>query len=144
MLKFFKNKIDKKDTKSNIDLLSKTASLLIHAAKIDEEYTNKEKEIIRKTIIELGAKNSFVDEIIKKAEEMEKNSNQILDFTKEIKNSNEDFKIKIIETLWGIIYSNDNADMYETNLMRRLSGLIYVEDKIIGSIKEKIKKKFSK
>ena len=144
MLKFFKNKINKKDTKSNIDLLSKTASLLIHAAKIDEEYTNKEKEIIRKTIIELGAKNSFVDEIIKKAEEMEKNSNQILDFTKEIKNSNEDFKIKIIETLWGIIYSNDNADMYETNLMRRLSGLIYVEDKIIGSIKEKIKKKFSK
>ena len=65
MLKFFKNKINKKDTKSNIDLLSKTASLLIHAAKIDEEYTNKEKEIIRKTIIELGAKKSFVDEIIK-------------------------------------------------------------------------------
>ena len=126
-----------------IDIISKTASLLIHAAKIDENYTDKEKEIIKKTLIELGAKLSTVDEIMIIAEKNEEKSNQILDFTKDIKNTDNEFKIKIIEVLWGIIYSNNEADMYETNLMRRLSGLLYLDNKIMGDIKEKVKKKFS-
>ena len=74
----------------------------------------------------------------------EKDSNQILDFTREIKNANNDFKIKITETLWGIIYSNKESDMYESNLMRRLAGLLYLDNKIMGEIKEKVKKKFTK
>ena len=140
MLNIFKKNTPPK--KENIRLLSKTASLLIHAAKIDENYTDKEKEIIKKTLIQLGINHSEVSKIMIEAERNEKNSNQILDFTKEIKNSNEDFKKKIIESLWNIIYSNNEADMYETNLMRRLSGLLYLDNKTVGDIKEKIKKKF--
>ncbi len=140
MLNIFKK--NKSPKKENIQLLSKTASLLIHAAKIDENYTDKEKEIIKKTLIQLGINHSEVSKIMIEAERNEKNSNQILDFTKEIKNSNEDFKKKIIESLWNIIYSNNEADMYETNLMRRLSGLLYLDNKTVGDIKEKIKKKF--
>ena len=140
MLKFFKKNDIKEKTKNDDELLSKTASLFIHAAKIDENYTNKEKEIIKKTLIELGAKHSEVDQIITNAETNEEKSNQILDFTKEIKNAGYEFKIKIIETLWSIIYSNNEADMYETNLMRRLSGLLYIDNKTMGTIKEKIKK----
>jgi len=139
MLNIFKK--NKSPKKENIQLLSKTASLLIHAAKIDENYTDKEKEIIKKTLIQLGINHSEVNQIMTEAERNEKNSNQILDFTKEIKNSNEDFKKKIIESLWNIIYSNNEADMYETNLMRRLSGLLYLDNKTVGDIKEKIKKK---
>ena len=126
-----------------IDIISKTASLLIHAAKIDENYTNNEKIIIEKTLVELGANNEKLSDIMKLAEKNEENSNQILDFTKDIKNTNDEFKIKIIEALWSIIYSNKEADMYETNLMRRLSGLLYLDNKIMGDIKEKVKKKFS-
>ena len=140
MLKFFKKNDTKEKTKNDDELLSKTASLFIHAAKIDENYTNKEKEIIKKTLIELGAKHSEVDQIITNAETNEEKSNQILDFTKEIKNAGYEFKIKIIETLWSIIYSNNEADMYEANLMRRLSGLLYIDNKTMGTIKEKIKK----
>ena len=143
MFKFFKNKDTINKTKDSNDLLIKTASLFIHAAKIDENYTDKEKEIIKKTLIELGAKLSTVDEIMIIAEKNEEKSNQILDFTKDIKNTDNEFKIKIIEVLWGIIYSNNEADMYETNLMRRLSGLLYLDNKIMGDIKEKVKKKFS-
>ena len=136
MFKFF-NKKDKK--KIDIDSsLSKITALLIHAAKIDENYTEKEREIIRKTIVELDSKDNNIDEVLLKAEEIEKNSNQILDFTKEVKNMREDDKIKIIETLWRIIYSNKEADIYETNLMRRLSGLLYIDSKIMGDIKLKI------
>jgi len=142
MLNIFKKNTSPK--KENVRLLSKTASLLIHAAKIDENYTNKEIEIIKKTLVQLGAKQSEVNQIMTEAEKNEKNSNQILDFTKEIKNSNEDFKIKIIESLWSIIYSNKEADMYETNLMRRLSGLLYLDNKIVGDIKDKIKKNLNK
>ena len=120
--------------------MSKTASLLIHAAKIDEKYTDTEKKIIKQTLLELGTNQSKIDQLILTAENNEKKSNQILDFTKEIKNTDEKFKIKIIESLWGIIYSNKDADMYETNLMRRLSGLLYLDNKIVGDIKEKIKK----
>jgi len=141
MFKFFQNK---DLTNNNYELLSKTASLFIHAAKIDENYTDKEKEIIKKTLLKLGTKESQVDEIITTAETNEENSNQILDFTREIKNSDDKFKTQIIETLWSIIYSNNEADMYETNLMRRLAGLLYLDNKTMGNIKEKIKKNLDK
>ena len=118
--------------------LIKIAALLIHAAKIDQNYTLNEKEIIRKAIIELDPKNEMIDNILIKAEEIEKNSNQILDFTKEVKNMNEDSKKKIIEVLWNIIYSDNNPDIYENSLMRRLTGLLYLDPKIVGDIKEKI------
>ena len=136
----------KKKTKEaeKIDIISKTASLLIHAAKIDENYTNKEKLIVEKTLLELGVNKERLAQIMISAEENEKNSNQILDFTKDIKNTEESFKIKIIESLWKIIYSDKTSDMYESNLMRRLSGLLYLDNKMVGDIKEKIKKKFNK
>ena len=143
MLKFLKNKNSSEKTVNDDELLSKTASLLIHAAKIDEKYTDVEKKIIKKTLLELGANQSKIDQLILTAENNEQKSNQILDFTKEIKNTDDKFKIKIIESLWGIIYSNKDADMYETNLMRRLSGLLYLNKKVVGDIKEKMKKKFS-
>ena len=144
MFKFFKNNDSKNYSKKNEELLTKTASLLIHAAKIDENYTDNEKQIIKKTLIQLGVKESIVDQIMLNAEINEEKSNQILDFTKEIKNKDRDFKIKIIETLWSIIYSNNAADMYETNLMRRLCGLLYLDNKTMGDIKEKVKKKLAK
>ena len=143
MFKFLKNKNSSEKTVNDDELLSKTASLLIHAAKIDEKYTDAEKKIIKQTLLELGADQSKIDQLILTAENNEQKSNQILDFTKEIKNTDDKFKIKIIESLWGIIYSNKDADMYETNLMRRLSGLLYLNNKIVGDIKEKMKKKFS-
>ena len=143
MFKFFKNKNSSEKTVNDDNLLSKTASLLIHAAKIDEKYTVTEKKIIKQTLLELGANQSKIDQLILTAENNEQKSNQILDFTKEIKNTDDKFKIKIIESLWGIIYSNKDADMYETNLMRRLSGLLYLDNKVVGDIKEKMKKKFS-
>ena len=142
MFKFLKKK--KSDELNEVDILSKTTSLLIHAAKIDENYTNKEKLIVEKTLLELGANKEKLDELMKIAEENEKNSNQILDFTKDIKNTNENFKIKLVESLWKIIYSNKSSDMYESNLMRRLSGLLYLENKMVGDIKEKIKKNLNK
>ena len=126
------------------DSLCKIAALLIHAAKIDENYEETEKDIIKKTLIELGAEKSSIDDIISKATTIEENSNQILDFTREIKNSPESDKIKIIESLWKIIYSNNNADMYEANLMRRLAGLLYINPKIMGDLKEKIKQELKK
>ena len=144
MFKFFKNNDVKNNSKSDDELLSKTTSLLIHAAKIDENYTDKEKEIIKKTLILLGVKESKADQIMLTAEINEEKSNQILDFTREIKNTDNEFKVKIIETLWSIIYSNKEADMYESNLMRRLSGLLYLDNKMMGEIKEKVKKKFTK
>ena len=137
------NIFKKKKETEKIDIISKTASLLIHAAKIDENYTNKEKSIIEKTLIELGAKHENLEELIKNSEKNEKESNQIIDFTKEIKNTDEKFKNKLIESLWKIIYSNNTSDMYETNLMSRLSGLLYLDKKMVGDIKEKVKKKFS-
>ena len=120
------------------------AALLIHAAKIDENYTSKEREMIKKAINELDQKVQNVEEILLNAEEIEKNSNQILDFTKEVKNMNEDSKIKIVEVLWNIIYSDNNPDIYENNLMRRLTGLLYLDPKIVGDIKEKTINKFKK
>ena len=114
------------------------ACLLIHSAKIDENFTDKEKKIIKEALIEMGAANKQVDKIMLEAEEKERDSNQILEFTQKVKNINEDDKKKIIEALWNIIYSDENADMYETNLMRRLSGLLYLDKKVVGDIKRKI------
>ena len=111
---------------------------MIHAAKIDENYTNSEEEIIRKTILELGSNENELDKTIKEAKIIEENSNQILDFTREVKNLAEEDKIKIIEALWSIIYSNKDADIYETNLMRRLAGLLYIDSKTMGDIKNRI------
>ena len=135
---FFKK--DKIDEKNNISIIS-LASLLVHAAKIDENYSEKEKEIIKETLLKLGANNLDVNDIIKKAEIAEKNSNQILEYTKEAKNLAHEKKILLLESLWSIIYSDENADMYESNLMRRLSGLLYLDKKIVGDIKQKIKNK---
>ena len=118
--------------------VTKIAALLIHVAKIDESYTQKEREIIKKAIVELGVKNEMIYNVIKKAEEIENNSNQILDFTREVKNMDEDSKIKIIEVLWTIIYSDSNADIYENSLMRRLTGLLYLDPKTVGDIKKKV------
>ena len=118
--------------------LTKIAALLIHAAKIDQNYTKNEKKLIKKAIVELGTNNENIDQILLKAEEIEKESNQILDFTREIKNLNEDSKIKIVEVLWNIIYSDNNPDMYENSLMRRLTGLLYLDPKIVGDVKEKV------
>ena len=128
-----------KDTDSSNDLI-KIAALLIHAARIDENYSSEEKEIVKKTLIEIGVKKENLENIVKKAENIESNSVQILDYTKEVKNMNDDKKIKIIETLWRIIFSNNKADIYETNLMRRLEGLLYIDSNIMGNIKDKIKK----
>ena len=136
---FFK----KTEKKNNNEYLTKIAALLIHAAKIDENFSSIEKNIIEQTLLKIGANNNDVKEIIKSAQKIEENSNQILDFTKEVKNMSEENKIKIIETLWKIIYSNKIADDYETNLMRRLAGLLYIDNKIMGAIKERIKKENS-
>ena len=136
MIKFFKNKNKNKNDMDSS--LIKITALLIHAAKIDENYTEKERKIIRKAIVELNSKDNNIDEVIIKAEEIEKNSNQILDFTKEVKNMNEDLKIKIIEVLWKIVYSDNNPDMYENSLMRRLSGLLYLDPKIVGDTKKRV------
>ena len=134
MFKFF-NKENKKEIE---DPLTKICALLVHAAKIDENFTDKEKKIIKKAIIELGANDKIIDDILIEAEEIEKKSNQILSFTKEVKSMDEDSKTKIIEILWNIIYSDNNPDMYENSLMRRLTGLLYLNPKIVGDIKEKI------
>ena len=141
MFNFFKKKNNKNE---EIDIISKTASLLIHAAKIDENYTNNEKIIIERTLVELGANKEKLNELIKRAEENEENSNQILDFTKDIKSTDQNFKIKLIESLWKIIYSDKTSDIYESNLMRRLSGLLYLDNKMVGDIKEKVKKNLNK
>ncbi|MBD1134806.1 TerB family tellurite resistance protein [Pelagibacterales bacterium SAG-MED47] len=138
MIFFKKDKIDKPD-----DDLIKITALLIHAAKIDENYTKKEEEIIKKAILKIGATNENIDNLLYQANKIEENSNQILDFTKEVKNIDNKKKIQIIETLWQIIYSNNEADMYETSLMRRLAGLLYIDNKIMGDIKDKIKKENS-
>ena len=136
MFSFF----NKKNTKNSFEkIYINSAALLIHAAKIDENYQTEEKEIIKKTLIKLGVNEKSVDKLIEIAEKYEKESNQILGFTKEIKQMDEKFKLKIIETLWQIIYSDGLADMYETNLMTRLKGLMYLDDKLVAEIKNKVK-----
>ena len=133
---FFKRKEIK-----NSNFQTKICALLIHAAKIDENYTEKEEEIIKKTLNKLGLEKENISKTIEAAKLIEENSNQILDFTREVKNLPNQDKIIIIESLWSIIYSNKEADIYETNLMRRLAGLLYIDNKTMGDIKEKIKLK---
>jgi len=132
---------DKKTFKN--DNLIKVSALLIHAAKIDENYSIDEEKIIKETLLEIGANNENIDKIIEEGKKIEADSNQILEFTKEVKNMDIDSKIKIIENLWRIIYSNNEADVYETSLMRRLAGLLYVDNITMGDIKNKIKKEYS-
>ena len=133
----FFNKKQKDKEENNY---SKIAALLIYAAKIDQNYSKEEEEIIKRTMLEIGANKESIENIIFAAKEIEASSNQILEFTQEVKNMNIKDKIKIIESLWKIIYSNKEADIYETNLMRRIAGLLYIDNKIMGDIKEKIKK----
>ena len=137
---FFKKKNE--NNKYDDDYV-KVAALLIHAAKIDEDYSIEEEKIIEKTLLKLGVENNETANLLKEAKKIEENSNQILLFTKEVKNMNDKKKIQIVEALWQIIYSNNNADMFETNLMRRLGGLLYIDSKIMGTIKDKIKKKLT-
>ena len=144
MIGFFKKKGKEGDIMNDDKSYSNIAALLIHVAKIDENYEDNEKEIIKKTLIELGAESSNIDKIIIDATVIEENSNQILDFTKEVKNVPNSDKIRIVESLWKIIYSNDSADVYETNLMRRLAGLLYIDAKIMGDLKEKVKQELKK
>ena len=129
-----------KKEKNNESNFVKIGALLIHAAKIDENYSKEEEEIIRKTLLSLGANKDSLESLMAKAKQCEDDSNQILDFTREIKNLEEINKIKIVKSLWEIIYSNKDADIYETNLMRRLAGLLYIDSKTMGDIKNKIKK----
>ena len=144
MISFFKNKEKDGNIINDDKSYSNIAALLIHVAKIDENYENKEKEIIKKTLIDLGAASSNIDKLISDASVIEENSNQILNFTREVKNAPESDKIRIIESLWKIIYSDDNADIYETNMMRRLAGLLYIDAKTMGDLKEKVKRELKK
>ena len=138
MFNLFSKEKGKENDKNHLSLIS-VAALLIHSAKIDENFTLKEKSIIKKALIEMGAEENNLEEILKDAELKEKDSNQILEFTKEVKNKSLDEKKIVIEALWTIIYSDKQADMYESNLMRRLSGLLYLDAKVVGDIKEKVK-----
>ena len=138
MFSLFKKDTENKNNDNHLSLIS-IAALLIHSAKIDENYTEKEKKIIRNALIEMGADQNDLDKILEDAELKERDSNQILEFTKEVKNKSIEEKKIVIEALWNIIYSDENADIYETNLMRRLSGLLYLDPKVVGDIKEKIK-----
>ena len=133
----------KKEKNENNDL-SKVAALLIHAAKIDENFSKSEETIIKQALLQIGANNENLEKIFFDGKKIEENSNQILEFTKEVKNMEENDKIKIVETLWRIIYSNKEADIYETSLMRRLGGLLYIDSKLMGDIKEKIRKEIIK
>ena len=130
---FFKNK--ENDINENF---IKVAALLIHAAKIDQDYSENEEKIIIQALLEIGINQENIHQIVSEGKKIESNSNQILDFTKEVKKMDNDKKIKIVETLWRIIYSNKEADMYEASLMRRLAGLLYIDSKVMGDIKEKI------
>ena len=134
---------DKQSPDMNIESIN-VACLLIHAAKIDENYTSEEREIIKKTVKKLYPNLSNLDDIVAKAEQKENDSNHIHEFTRDVKSLSTENKIIIVETLWRIIYSNNDADIYETNLMRRLTGLLYIDNKLMGDIKEKIKKEFLK
>ena len=138
----FKKLLKKKEkTKPDNNVL--VAALLVHAAKIDENYTNLEKIIIKKALIDLkNISEDQAEEVMLNAEKKEEEQNQIIEFTKEVKKMPEVDKIKIIEALWQIIYSNKNADIYEINLMRRLAGLLYIDNRIMGDIKERVKKEF--
>ena len=140
MFSLFKKDKNSENDENHLSLIS-IAALLIHSAKIDQNFTEKEKKVIKNALIEMGAPEDTLDEIINEAETKEKDANQILEFTREVKNKSFEEKKIVIEALWNIIYSDEQADMYETNLMRRLSGLLYLDPKIVGDIKEKVRSK---
>ena len=132
---FLKKKKEKDSDKKNISIIA----LLVHAAKIDENYTGAEKEIIKKVIVQLnGVELSESEKLLKIAEKVEENSNQIVEFTKEIKKYSMEFRLKIIEIIWKIVYSDGASDNYESNLIRRICGLLYISDKDNGIIKTKV------
>ena len=135
IFKFFNKNNEKPET--NIESIN-IACLLIHAAKIDENYTSEEREITKKTLKKLYPDLSNLDEVVSKAEQKEKDSNHIQEFTKDVKSLSAENKIIIVETLWRIILSDGKSDIYENNLMRRLAGLLYLDDKIVGEIKVKV------
>ena len=132
---FLKKKKEKDSDKKNISIIA----LLVHAAKIDENYTGAEKEIIKKVIVQLnGVELSESEKLLKIAEKVEENSNQIVEFTKEIKKYSMEFRLKIIEVIWKIVYSDGTSDDYESNLIRRICGLLYISGKDNGIIKTKV------
>ena len=137
ILKFFK----KEEQQNNDSDLINVACLMIHAAKIDENYTDKEKTIIKNTLIKLDNNNEDIDKVIIEAEKKESDSNHIQDFTKNVKAMDKENKIEIIKNIWDIILSDGNSDIYEENLMRRLAGLLYVDAKTMGEIKLEIQNK---
>ena len=133
--KFFKKKKNENLNDKNLLIIA----LLIHAAKIDENYTENEKEIVRKVIMDLNKVNADeANELLKLAEKKEEESNQIIEFTKEIKKYSMEFKLKIVEIIWKIVYSDGTSDDYESNLIRRICGLLYISDKDNGIIKTKV------
>ena len=142
MLKnFFKKQ--KKESPNNKNIL--VTALLIHAAKIDENYTEIEKKIIKKAIINLNEISpNEAEEILKLAEKKEEESNQIVEFTREIKQYPMEFRLKIIEIIWKIVYSDGTNDNYESNLIRRICGLLYITDKDNGIIKMKVQNFYQK
>ena len=134
--KFFEKKNEENINNKNILI----TALLIHAAKIDDNYTDVEKEIIKKALISLNAITpNNAEELLKKAEKIEQESNQIVSFTREIKKNSMEFRLKIIEILWKIVYSDGSSDSYESNLIRRVCGLLYISDRDSGMIKLKVK-----
>ena len=134
--KFFEKKNEENINNKNILI----TALLIHAAKIDDNYTDVEKEIIKKALITLNAITpNEAEELLKKAEKMEQESNQIVAFTREIKKNSMEFRLKIIEILWKIVYSDGSSDSYESNLIRRVCGLLYISDRDSGIIKLKVR-----
>ena len=135
--KIFKK--EKKENSNNKNVL--IAALLIHAAKIDENYTDMEKKIIKKALINLdNISLDQAEELMKHAEKKEEESNQMIEFTREIKKYPMEFRLKIIEIIWKIVYSDGTSDSYESNLIRRICGLLYISDKESGIIKSRIQK----
>ena len=135
IFKFLNKNKEKPDT--NAEAVN-IACLLLHAAKIDENYTSDEKEIIKKTVKKLYPDLDNLNDVITQAEQKESDSNHIQEFTRDVKSLSTENKIIIVETLWRIILSDGKSDIYENNLMRRLAGLLYLDDKIIGETKIKV------
>ena len=137
IIKFF----NKEEQSNNDSDLINVACLMIHAAKIDENYTDKEKTIIKNTLTKLDNNNDDIEKVILEAEKKESNSNHIQAFTKNIKAMDKENKMEIIKNIWSIILSDGNSDIYEENLMRRLAGLLYLDAKTMGDIKLEIHNK---
>ena len=135
IFKFLNKNKDKPDTNSEAVNI---ACLLVHAAKIDENYTSDEKEIIKKTVKKLYPDLDNLNNVITQSEQKENDSNHIQEFTKDVKSLSTENKILIVETLWRIILSVGKSDIYENNLMRRLAGLLYLDDKVVGETKVKV------